>query len=170
MKNTFLLLGVFIFSFLFAQTSKPADKITIGYFNYDSVLVLLPGYKEMADTFKICNEQVEKMQNEIKSKQEFYDANYYQLKPKARPVIEEELKDLRARLNIFKRYNDSIQQVKLVRFELKLTEAINKIAQTKGYATVLNSKTPGDFVLWAEPGINFVDVTSEICRLFQIDK
>ena len=69
MRNLFTLLLIFSTTISFAQTpssAKPkpaaaptqatttsvATKTVIAYFNYDSLLVLIPGYKEAADSVK----------------------------------------------------------------------------------------------------------------------
>jgi hypothetical protein len=60
MQKFILLLAICISSFAIAQTPKPTvapiTKTVIGYFNYDSLLVLLPGYKEKADSANAVNE------------------------------------------------------------------------------------------------------------------
>ncbi len=78
MRNLFLLLFIFSATISFAQAPSSATttslptKTVIGYFNYDSVLVLIPEYKEAADSAKIYKEALDKqqlvMENELDKK------------------------------------------------------------------------------------------------------
>jgi Skp family chaperone for outer membrane proteins len=174
MRNIFLLFSIFSFSFSFAQTPKTstAAKNIIGYFNYDSLLNILPGYKETADSVKNYkqnkNSQLIDEKVELKSKSKEYDSLKNEWTPLIRKLKLQELADIKNKIKSDSLHLNTIEGAKFEPYEIKLTEAAKKIALSKGYTAVVDSKNASDFVTWADPGISFVNMTKDICAELQI--
>jgi Skp family chaperone for outer membrane proteins len=175
MRKFLLLIFLCSFTTAFSQTAKPAvTKTTIGYFNYDSLLVLIPGYKETADSVKTYRlEMVNKLAKEkaeLARKQDESDSLSTVWSPLIRQLKQKELDDLKNNIKSDTKNLNAIDEVKLAPYEVKLTEASKKIALAKGYTATVDSKNSDDFVLWAAPGINFVNMTNDIYAELGISK
>jgi Skp family chaperone for outer membrane proteins len=153
-----------------AAISSSTTKISIGYLNYDSLLLLIPGYKETADTIKTYRDQLLKFHGEVKRKQNEYDSLNQVWSPPISKLKEQEITDLKERVKLFDSQLDSTENAKLTPYELKLTAAIDRIAKAKGYSAALDSEVGDAFIVCTSSRMNFINMTAEICEELKIQK
>jgi hypothetical protein len=96
-----------------------------------------------------------------------YDSLWTKWSMPIRAIKQQEILDLQQRIHD---YIPPKFPFNTIAFDMKLIDAVNKIAKAKGYSAVLDSKTSDAFVLWSTPGIDYINITSEICEELKIRK
>lgn len=175
MRKLFLLLIIISATVSFAQTPQPATptppatKTVIGYFNYDSLLVLIPGYKAAVDSAKLSKKDTDtelyNMEATLALKQYEYDSLKHHWSPVIESIKEHEINDIKARIAEYKTSFPPYKPdpILLLKSELKITAAANKIAKEKGYSAVINSKNSSDGIICTSSSMHFVNMTKDIC-------
>ncbi len=145
----------------------PAQAQKIGYINSEEILTVLPDYKRAQSRLEQYGQSLEKqletLMNEYKKKLEDYQANAANLPETVRRDKELEILQLEDRIQKFQL--QAQQDVLAKKQELlepilkKINQAIQQVAQEKGYSYVLDISM--GTVLYADPKY---DVTALVKR------
>lgn len=167
MKLRYLLLLPVFACCIIAPAQNSAVKI--GWFNYDSLLQEMPGYKATVDSAAMHKwESMQAMnsyRNELALKRYRYDSLHTEWHPVFQLTQAAYIRDLEAYAAKYELESakESARLDSLVAtYPLRLAEAAKKIALKNGYSAVVNARTTEEMVTWSAPGTTFIDLTTEI--------
>jgi Skp family chaperone for outer membrane proteins len=148
-----------------AQTTT----VKIGWFDFDSVLQEMAGYKATVDSAAMhkweSTQAMNSYRNELASKQYRYDSLHIEWHPVFQLTQAAYLRDLEAYLAKYEveSAKESARLDSLVAaYPVRLAEAAKKIALKNGCSVVLNALNAKEQAIWSAPGTTFIDLTAEL--------
>ncbi len=148
-----------------AQTTT----VKIGWFDFDSVLQEMPGYKATVDSAAMykweSTQALNSYRNELALKRYRYDSLHTEWHPVFQLTQAAYIRDLEA---YSAKYEvESAKELArldslVAAYPVRLAEAAKKIALKNGCSVVINTRTREEMVTWSAPETTFIDLTSEI--------
>lgn len=163
-RNVLLTLGVFVALCFFVSIS-PAQNLKLAYVDSDIILRDLPeaqkARKEIEETVKGWQDELEKMSNELQKGVEDYQQKQALLNPEKKQQEERRLADLqqKAREFQFQKFDSqrgeltALQEKKLGPIREKILDVIEAVAKEEGFHFVFD-KMNDAFMLYADAKFN----------------